>query len=212
MKTLFIFVFILSSPWTEGCAKFFGRNYEKMRQIIRSEFSHIIYTKGNRPIDYPYRVGEFVNVDNKRYQVVELLGSGSEAFVLLLKDSESEKRVVMKYFRNNDDASFAVSGLGEYKNIPGIHIVNFIYLSGNIGLYEHVEGIPVRYIKTLYKELGLSIEEKDGIIQKFKDMNKLLDQSTDVDRNGKKPWFSLVLEGNVIYNFEQDRLIIIDPH
>ena len=176
----------------DASLKMLLRKFQKITAIkhrkIASEWSD--YLK-----DVPiFTIGQYFKFRGQEYPIVDLLGSGSEARILLIKIENEEK--VIKYFKNSFLQRTANIKLDQLK-ILGLEVVH-VEMKDTVTpsqLMEYVDGIPVDEILNLSSFKIFPLAFINGILKSF---NSISEISGSIDTH------------NVIYEIDTGRLVIID--
>jgi len=171
---------------------------EKLRSLVIKEFSSL--TDGDLP-QSPFSEGMVVSVNGKKYQLIELLGKGGEAYVF--KAKRDGKFFSVKTFREGRFHKKAIDRLEKLRD-SGVRTPEIVDVDSEIGVVvmEYVHGVPVWGFTTLTQR---------GEIFSTEDLSFFADSFNVWIAQQHKEASSF--DGNTVLNFGNDGLefVLVDP-
>jgi hypothetical protein len=139
--------------------------------------------------------GETLTVGNQHYKIHALLGSGFEGEAYLVRSERGFR--VLKTFRHERSFKFNIGAHRAYDKEARLSLPRILKIDGrrHTVLLEYIEGIPYNDIRDRWQEIGLTLEERD----------KILNSIT------LSEWVSSPNESkNILYSFEKQKMFLID--
>jgi len=144
----------------------------------------------------------------KEYRTTAILGHGVYGVVFQVIDSKG-KPFVLKQFEFDDEIAMDIKlmKLLKRKEYPIIN-VHSVDIDEMVAIFDYIEGVDLEILKESYKELGITRKKYLSLDREYLEMVKSYMQNHRDTELAREVSFR---DFNVLYDFEADRIVIIDP-